>query len=63
MEDEKIRDALNYEMQEKELKKKRHEVISVKKQLFPLLNRDGNLREDMKERVIKEFCEGDRGRK
>lgn len=38
-------------------------MISLKKQLYFLLNRDGILREIIKERVVREVCEGDEGRK
>lgn len=47
--DEKRRDAFKYEMQEKELKKKRDELINLKEQLHPLFNRYGSLREVVKE--------------
>lgn len=48
-------------MQEKELKNKQDEVISLKEQLYPLLNHNGSLREILKERVVKKFCEGEKG--
>lgn len=53
MEDENRRDTLKYEMQEKELKEKRDEVINLKDQLYPLFNRDESLSEVVKERVIR----------
>lgn len=38
-------------------------MISLKEQLYPLLNQDESLREVVKERAIREFFEGDKGRK
>lgn len=61
-EDEKRTDALKYEMQERELKKKQNEVISLKEQLCTLLNRDGSLRDVVKQRVIREFCEWEKSK-
>lgn len=46
----------------KRVEKKRVEVVSLNEKLYPLLNQDGSLREVVKERVIREFCEGDGGR-
>lgn len=62
MEEEKRVDALLCPMQEKELKNKHDEIVSLKEQLYPLLNHDGSLRNVIKQHIIREFCEGDKGR-